>query len=265
MTTYEKVQTFIPFSKLIHFLNQKRATENNHAEIVKLLLNQPRINLHLLDKFQRDCLSIALKNKNDIITKLLEQKRDEQLNLNEATSNEFVCLGERLESSSLKASFNENNLNEKQNMKSLNDFYKKKSFAKTLTSKSTSTFKNFSSETLISNTVPPSSSSSSSSSARLINSNNESKKVPIKNWKLILDEEDSSSSSNEFLDFNDDKEEAAGCLSEDEMKSSNKKKRLSMSPLNKIEDTLYWLKKNHQSKKSSDDDYLEKKEFSLTG
>ncbi len=227
----------------------KRAIEMNHIEIVRLLLDQTKVNLILLDKFQRDCLNLALKNKNDLIADMLKQKLDEYKNLSEASSKEFENLEQKFESSSLKTS-----LNEEQSINSLNDFYKKKSFTKTLTSKSQSSFTNFSNDTL-----------ATSASPRPITSNKQPRSSQTKNWEFILQEEDSTSSSNEDSFVNDEKEEAAGCFPDGEIKSSTKKKRLSMSPLNKIEDTLYWLKQNNQSKKSSDGDNLEKKEFSLTG
>jgi hypothetical protein len=73
-----------------------------------------------------------------------------------------------------------------------------------------------------------------------------------KNWDILL--ADDENSDEEKVNQNSDDE------SDDEYESS-KKKRLSMSPLNKIEDTLFWLK--DQSKKSNY--YFENKELSLTG
>ena len=199
---------------------------------------------------------------------MLKQKLDQvRTHLEDETaSNDFIRLEKRLESSSLKnKSVKDDDDDKQQNITCLNDFYKKKTFAKALTTKLPSSpfIMSVSNEAIHSSSF---NASNNVSQARFIKSNNEAKSsLSSKNWKLILDEEDSSSSNDdEFKLDKDVDDDGGGQFSEDEINTSSKKKRLSMSPLNKIEDTLHWLK-HHQSKSSSDGDSFEKKEFSLTG
>ena len=179
-------------------------------------------------------------------------------------SNDFVQLERTLETSSL------NLVNEPlQTINSLSDFYKKKSFAKTLTSKTPFNISNMQPHLMNTGSINHDANKSAqlassvitSTSARFIKpAKSEVRASTSKNWKLILDEVDSSDDSSQ----NDNNGDASSekCLSEEEMKSF-KKKRLSMSPLNKIEDTLYWIK-NHQSTKHDNKEF-ENKELSLTG
>ena len=133
-----------------------------------------------------------------------------------------------------------------EHISSLEEFYKKRTFAKSLSSKqSSSNLK----AALIKESAPQSTISSVDSIP--INSKWTKPKWASKNWDILLADDENS---------DEDKVNSDEDSSDDERESS-KKKRLSMSPLNKIEDTLFWLK--DQSKKSSS--YFENKELSLTG
>ena len=232
------------------------------------MLQQTGIDVTLVDKFQRTCLKIATTNQNELLASMINQKI-ENSGLSEAVcslgddfSDDFFQLEKILETSSIKPN------TEDEPITCLSDFYKKKTFAKSLTSKSNlSKFPGFSEHitgvdiprvaedkpTTSKQTISPYNTfDANKSSARLINPSGESNKLPSKNWKFIIDDEDLS--DDDCLLANDDD------LSDDELKST-KKKRLSMSPLNKIEDTLFWIK--HQSDKSNTN--FENKEFSLTG
>ncbi len=55
-------------------MENSRAVERGHLEIVKLLCNQKYILLDKMDKFQRTSIDIAIKNKNKLIIDCLRKK-----------------------------------------------------------------------------------------------------------------------------------------------------------------------------------------------
>ena len=215
------------------------------------MLNQKDINLYLIDKFKRSCLDIAVRNENTEIIGCLNEKLKEfeSLDLTDVDLDLDLNFFPNETNPGLTSSNKPTTSTElEEHISSLEEFYKKRTFAKSLSSKqSSSNLK----AALIKESAPQSTISNVDSIP--INSKWQKPKWASKNWDILLADDENSDEDKANKNSDDD--------SSDDERESSKKKRLSMSPLNKIEDTLFWLK--DQSKKSSS--YFENKELSLTG
>jgi hypothetical protein len=148
------------------------------------------------------------------------------------------------------------NLNEDEE-KRLNEFYKKKSFSKALSSKSNRVILPNPCVSINQSNDQRCTSEPSFSTDNLSNLSNKSKKNNtefIKNSDLIFDDSDDELNNLKNINSDDD-----NCLFND----SSKKTRLSYSPISNIDDTLFWLK--NQSQAQSNKNFFDNKELSLTG
>lgn len=195
-----------------------RAVERNHEEVVELLTQQNHIDLTIVDKFNRTCLDIAKKNNNANIISLIENK------LNDRTAVE--C-----ELNKMETIFKNSSLAKlTETVPGLEEFYKKKCYVKS------------SSRPMMRLPIPvpvpePSPSVPVQKHTPHIQNGHETNSVAIskstrKKIDLDLDLDFDTESTND--DDEDDQEDI-------EERDSAKKKRLSMSPMNRIDETLKWI------------------------
>lgn len=220
--------------------------EKNHFDIVQLLCCKKETNLDILDKFNRSVLNIASINKNDELTKYLENEIKER----EKSFKNSEKLSFTKPNRSLSYLAESLNLNEDEE-KRLNEFYKKKSFTKALPSKASRVSLPSPSINNQQLNIEPSQTAQTAFSTDNLSKKS---KYNVKDFDLIFDDSD-----DELNNLKSNKNED----DDDILNDSSKKTRLSFSPISNVDDTLFWLK--NQSQAQSNNSFFENKELSLTG